>query len=555
MISNVGLVFCYCPQAIKLIDFHKLHNDLKNYEGVSNVVLHKEICKDPSIIRSFIRSMRFEAMIIVGCSLYREVFKNDAESAGLNPLLIEVLPIRELLASKNTELSKNSMVKLELMIMGLIEKMRRMDSAKNVMPRRISPELKFTRRMLLRGIPQVPQVYVPTPIIERDRCIGTQACDSCIKHCPKNALKDGGNNKLIIDADNCDVCGVCTSICPTGAIQIPNATDEQLIAEMRIILTKFREEFSSKILMFIDHEDYNLLVKLLYERKLSLPVEIFPIYIPSLALLSEVTILSAINFGAAGIIFINSRHNARRLEYLKVLNQKLMVVKEILSATNYNTDWLLLIEFDNEHLEQLLNELTRFVEDVQKNQWYNEDIVESLSHENRRYLLVQLIKSIFRNNKPTKDIIDYEGPCPFGEVIIDKQKCTLCEVCVNNCPMDALSLSKDDSTVSIGFIYQKCVGCKLCTSLCPENAIMIKRYFSISRLLSDTPSMLVSQELMKCSRCGRPFITEGKLRKLSSIYSGLGPQSIDKIQALRLCAECRRSKIVPAEYDKWFIYR
>ncbi|MEM4007430.1 MAG: hypothetical protein QXT92_07215, partial [Nitrososphaerota archaeon] len=64
-----------------------------------------------------------------------------------------------------------------------------------------------------------------------------------------------------------------------------------------------------------------------------------------------------------------------------------------------------------------------------------------------------------------------------------------------------------------------------------------------------------SQELVKCSRCSKPFITKGKLRKLEKIYSGLGVEDTSKLQSLKLCPECRRSKIVPAEYDKWFIYR
>lgn len=555
MISNVGLIFCSCPQATKSIDLNKLVNNFKNYEGVSNVGLNKEICKDPTIIRSVIKSMNFDAVIIVGCSLYREVFKNEAESAGLNPLLLEVLPFSELFASKGMRLSEKSMVKIELMIKGLIEKMKRMDSAKNIVPRRIRPEVKFTRRMFLRGIPQIPYVYLPIPIIDRDKCLGTRACDFCIRVCPEDALRAGENYRLVIDADRCDVCGSCVAVCPTGAIQIPNATDDQVIAEMRTILTDYREEMPSKILMFIDYEDYSLLTRLLSGEKLVLPDEIFPIVLPTLALLSEATILSAFNFGAAGIIFVNSSHNARKIEYLQVLNKKLMLVKEIFSAANYNAVLLSFIEFDSDRPEQLIDGLARFVDETKPIHGYREGIIAISPTENRRIVLVRLIRDLLRNNKPVKDLIDYGEPCPFGEVIIDRQRCTLCEVCINNCPMKALSLYKDDDSLSIDFIYQRCVGCNLCASLCPENAISIRRYFSISELLNDVSKRLVTQELLKCSRCGRPFITEGKLRKLTSIYGSLGTQNVEEIQALKLCPDCRRSKIVPGEYDKWFIYR
>lgn len=554
MISNIGIIVCSCPQLSKSVDFNKLNNEFKDHDGVSVVVLHREICKNPSIIKDIIRSERLDALIIAGCNLYRDIFKDEAASGGLNPLLVELIPTMELFTSKNSTESMKSTLKLELMIKGIIEKMKRMELAKNVAPRKIKPEMKFSRRMFLRTIPRSYQIYEPTPLIERDKCVGTRACDFCINVCPVGALRSGEDGRLIIDVDKCNICGVCSATCPTGAIQIPTATDEQLDAEMRTILTYDRAEIPLRLLMFIDSDDYSLLSRLLMERNLGLPEEIFPIELPSLALLSEVTILSAIYYGAAGIILIHSRNNARKIEYMKTLNQKITIAKEILAAIIPNAAQISFIEFDDAHPEQLMKDLSQLVNAATIHR-YDGEININLGRANRRTALIQVLRNLSKNNNLVKDVIDYGGLCPFADVSIDKQRCTICEMCVNNCPVDAFSLIKNGDAVSIGFLYQRCVGCKLCESLCPEKAIILNRIFSISKLINDTATILITQRMIKCSRCGKQFITEGKLKKLLGIYGSLGAVDADKLQALKLCPECRRSRVAPVEYDKWFIYR
>ncbi|MDI6807518.1 MAG: DUF362 domain-containing protein [Candidatus Eisenbacteria bacterium] len=55
----------------------------------------------------------------------------------------------------------------------------------------------------------------------------------------------------------------------------------------------------------------------------------------------------------------------------------------------------------------------------------------------------------------------------------DREKCTLCEICVSNCPVSAIRVKKK----SLKFDYDKCIDCMCCHEICPENAVKLKKSF------------------------------------------------------------------------------
>jgi NAD-dependent dihydropyrimidine dehydrogenase PreA subunit len=63
-----------------------------------------------------------------------------------------------------------------------------------------------------------------------------------------------------------------------------------------------------------------------------------------------------------------------------------------------------------------------------------------------------------------------EGEEKMWEVTVDKDKCTGCEECVNNCPAGVLELVDGKSEpVNI----DDCLGCETCVEVCPEDAITV----------------------------------------------------------------------------------
>jgi Na+-translocating ferredoxin:NAD+ oxidoreductase RNF subunit RnfB len=56
--------------------------------------------------------------------------------------------------------------------------------------------------------------------------------------------------------------------------------------------------------------------------------------------------------------------------------------------------------------------------------------------------------------------------------MIDIELCTGCESCVDICPMDALSLDKNENPVQNP---DRCIGCGLCVSACCTGSITLER--------------------------------------------------------------------------------
>ena len=50
---------------------------------------------------------------------------------------------------------------------------------------------------------------------------------------------------------------------------------------------------------------------------------------------------------------------------------------------------------------------------------------------------------------------------------IDKNECTGCEECVDNCPSEAISMEDNDAVISA----EACTECGECVEVCPAEAI------------------------------------------------------------------------------------
>ncbi len=50
---------------------------------------------------------------------------------------------------------------------------------------------------------------------------------------------------------------------------------------------------------------------------------------------------------------------------------------------------------------------------------------------------------------------------------VDKEKCIGCKICLNVCPVKAVSMNKDKAEID----NDKCIDCSKCIQFCPKDAI------------------------------------------------------------------------------------
>ncbi|MDO4827672.1 MAG: 4Fe-4S binding protein [Bacteroidia bacterium] len=67
-----------------------------------------------------------------------------------------------------------------------------------------------------------------------------------------------------------------------------------------------------------------------------------------------------------------------------------------------------------------------------------------------------------------------------GAVVIDRERCKGCNLCVVACPLDVLALStKEVNRKGYNFAYEArdgvCTGCTSCALVCPDGCISVYR--------------------------------------------------------------------------------
>ena len=66
-----------------------------------------------------------------------------------------------------------------------------------------------------------------------------------------------------------------------------------------------------------------------------------------------------------------------------------------------------------------------------------------------------------------------------GAIIIANERCKGCGVCIDNCPVNTIALSKEVNGKGYNYAYmanpENCTGCTNCATVCPDSCISVYR--------------------------------------------------------------------------------
>ncbi|MDP4183713.1 MAG: 4Fe-4S binding protein [Bacteroidota bacterium] len=66
-----------------------------------------------------------------------------------------------------------------------------------------------------------------------------------------------------------------------------------------------------------------------------------------------------------------------------------------------------------------------------------------------------------------------------GAVVVDKETCKGCNLCVVACPQDVLSLAREVNSKGYNYSHMQnpdaCTGCMSCALVCPDSCITVYR--------------------------------------------------------------------------------
>ena len=353
---------------------------------------------------------------------------------------------------------------------------------------------------------------------------GQPGCTRCIDACPAEAITSLVN-KIAVDPFRCQGGGICTTVCPSGAITYAYPKPRDLLTHVRtLVLTYLKEitEIEGKTtapdLVFVTEDQQDRAEQIL-------PAALV-IKVEEVASTGPEVWLSALAWGARSVRLFNLDGIPDSAE--KALDLHIEMTQTILAGMGYPKSCILVLGDQSELITS--SNLTQ---------------KKTASHAplgDKRQAFYMALDHLSAQAEEAVIEANQEIALPlgaiFGQAIIDQSKCTLCMSCVSACPGNALQDGRELPQVSL--VEDKCLQCGVCVSTCPEDAMTIEPRLLLDSKLRKKPRVLHQDEPFCCIKCGTPFATSSGIATVMLKLAGHSMFADERSRSrLKMCDDCK----------------
>jgi len=247
--------------------------------------------------------------------------------------------------------------------------------------------------------------------------------------------------------------------------------------------------------------------------------------------------LSAFAFGARDVVLLTHEHTLKEVN--ETLDTQLNYAHAIIEGMG----------FESSCLRKLLVKNNEKTTENNKSESFNVVTPGTFMALNeKRNALRMAVDHLYLFAPVPNDIISLPAGAPFGEVQVNKERCTLCMACVSVCPAKALGDGTD--LPQLKFSEENCVQCGLCSSACPETALNLVAQYNFDPQLKRNQKILHEDEPFCCTKCAKPFATNAVIDNILGKLSGHSMfQSDEAIERLKMCEDCRVIDMLSSEMN------
>ena len=395
----------------------------------------------------------------------------------------------------------------------------------------LEQSLALAQLARLVGEFEKPKFFDYTARICAHRRSEKAGCSRCLDVCSTGAISEDGDG-VKIEPHLCAGCGGCSTVCPSGAMRYAYPALPHTGMRLKAMLGSYRDAGGKDAcVVFHDLEGGRTLVHSVGRRAglhgRGLPARAIPFEAFHVASTGIDALLGAICYGASQAVVVARMDTPE--SYVAALEAQMGIAEAILQGLGYEgVHFSVVRAADAGALEQALWALAP-ARTVTSPAAFN------LAADKRTALDFE-IEHLAKHAPRAQTLLELPVGAPFGALLVDKGRCTLCKACIGACPASAL-LDAPESP-SLRFIERNCVQCGLCANTCPENAIKLQ-----PRLLlapeAKQPVTLMEAEPFNCVRCGKPFGTRQMVENMLGKLGGHSMYAAGGLRRLQMCADCR----------------
>ncbi len=356
---------------------------------------------------------------------------------------------------------------------------------------------------------------------------GQVGCTRCLDVCPASAIEPDGDH-VKIDPHICAGCGLCASVCPTGAARYALPAGDAIYQRLRTMLGAYLGAGGkAPVLLVHDVRHGEEMINLIARCGRGLPARVLPFALNEATQVGFDFFAAALAYGATQVNVLVAPGSR---EHLDALAGQVELAESAMTGLGYGAGRVAVIdEVDPDAVEALLYDGAALEPPTPS---------DFLPMGDKRAVTMLALKHLHAHAPAPVDIVPLASGAPFGTVEVDVKGCTLCLACVGACPTGALVDNPDQPMVR--FQEEACVQCGLCRATCPESVITLAPRFNFASDARDA-IVLNEEEPFACVRCDKPFGVRSTIERMVEKLAGHSMFADDPgaIERIRMCDDCR----------------
>lgn len=376
---------------------------------------------------------------------------------------------------------------------------------------------------------------INTPHLNHDiqRCAYIQAgqigCTRCLTVCPNQAITIV-DKQIHINLQQCNETGNCITACPHDAFISTTLSLHSQFAAIQQALNHFYEQYHEVAVLVLHDAHLSECIK-------NLAIPVVSIDIAQLSSFSVEMWLACLAIGAKKVLFLYQ--SDAPVETINTLKTQWEYACAILTAMGYSATVLQLLSY--QAITDIKIILNRQIVDISSKVTLK-PVLNKVTVTYKRDLLHFALERLLQSTRHQTITVELPADAPFGQILLNKQACTLCFSCVTVCPTHAFSTGQQQP--QLYFSEYLCIQCQLCVSACPEKALQLQPRFAFDAHLKQTTQLLYEEPSFHCISCGKAFATQTMINRVMEKLKNHSMFQGEALKRLQMCEVCRVKALI-----------